>query len=157
MKELQIHNKAPNFVAASSTDKEIELKQLLGQNVVLYFYPKDDTPGCTIEANDFNHYLPEFEELDTIIIGISKDNVVSHKKFCDKYSLNFPLLSDVDKKICILYGVLKEKSMFGKKYMGINRTTYIIDKKGNIAHIFNNVKVKGHVNKVIEKLKNMNI
>lgn len=132
---------------------KIELSELRGQNVVLYFYPKDNTPGCTIEAQDFDHYLPEFKKLKTIILGVSKDSKDSHCKFIQKYNLGFNLIVDEDKTLCNLYEVIKEKSMFGKKYQGIERSTFLIDDKGNIAKIWRNVKVKGHVEEVISLIK----
>ena len=152
---LKIGDLAPDFNSPCDGGTNIDLSDLRGKNVVLYFYPKDDTPGCTIEAQDFNANIEKFEQLETIILGISRDSVKSHCKFIEKYSLNFNLISDQTSEICQKYGTLKEKSMFGKKYMGIVRTTFIIDKKGNIAKIFDNVKVKGHIQEVLEFINNL--
>ena len=144
---------APNFVALS-TAREIKLSDLKGKNIILYFYPKDDTPGCTIEAQDFSKKVPDFDQLDCIIIGVSKDNIASHEKFINKYNLNFDLIADEDKSLCQLYQVIKEKSMFGKKYQGIERSTFLIDRLGKVVKVWRNVKVKGHVDEVYLELKN---
>jgi thioredoxin-dependent peroxiredoxin len=153
IKNLKIGDQAPNFVA-NSTDGELKLSDLRGKNVVIYFYPKDDTPGCTIEAQDFSKKSDQFEKLDCIIIGVSKDCMNSHNKFINKYNLNFELISDEEKTICDLYNVIKEKSMFGKKYQGIDRATFLIDRMGKIIKIWRTVKVKGHVEEVYLELKN---
>lgn len=150
---LEIGEKAPNFELESSSGETISLADLKGQNVVLYFYPKDNTPGCTIEAQDFSNNIKEFEKLDAVILGVSKDSIKSHCNFVNKYSLNFELLSDKDSEACEAYQVIKEKSMFGKKYMGIDRSTFLIDKIGKISKIWRSVKVKGHVDEVLEALK----
>jgi peroxiredoxin Q/BCP len=151
--KLETGQIAPDFSLMSDENSEIVLSELKGKNVVLYFYPKDDTPGCTIEAQDFTKKIKEFEKLDCIVLGISKDNVASHCKFIDKYNLAFNLLADETAEICKKYGVIKEKSMFGKKYMGIDRSTFLIDKMGKIAKIWRAVKVNGHVEEVLEALK----
>jgi thioredoxin-dependent peroxiredoxin len=150
---IEIGNVAPWVPSICEDGSTIELSELRGQNIILYFYPKDDTPGCTIEAQDFTKHLPEFEKLKTIILGVSKDSKSSHCKFIDKYNIGFNLIADEEKKLCKTYGVLKEKSMFGKKYMGIQRSTFLIDSNGNIAKIWRNVKVKGHVEEVINLIK----
>ncbi len=150
--EVKIGELAPPFCLPCEDGAIIDLYELRGKNVVLYFYPKDDTPGCTIEAQDFSNKIKEFEKLDTVILGISKDDTKSHCKFIEKYKLAINLLSDEDGEICQKYGVIKEKSMFGKKYFGIDRSTFLIDKKGKIAHIWNSVKVNGHVKEVLSKL-----
>lgn len=149
--KLEISKPAPTFVLESD-EGEISLAELTGQNVVLYFYPKDDTPGCTIEAQDFTKRIKDFEKHNCVILGISKDNVQSHCKFVEKYNLAFNLLSDVEGEVCEKYSVIKEKSMFGKKYFGIDRSTFLIDKYGNIAHIWRSVKVNGHVEEVLKTL-----
>jgi thioredoxin-dependent peroxiredoxin len=149
---LEAGKTAPLFSLASD-EGEISLSDLKGQNVVLYFYPKDDTPGCTIEAQDFARKSKDFEKLDCVILGLSKDTIASHCKFIEKHKLNFNLLSDPDGETCDRYGVIKEKSMFGKKYFGIDRTTILIDKLGKIAHIWKSVKVNGHVDEVLAILK----
>jgi peroxiredoxin Q/BCP len=150
---IEVGNVAPWVKSYCEDGTLIELSELRGQNIVLYFYPKDDTPGCTIEAQDFTKYLPEFTKLKTIILGVSKDSKSSHCKFIDKYNIGFNLIADEEKKLCETYGVLKEKSMFGKKYMGIQRSTFLIDSNGNITKIWRNVKVKGHVEEVINLIK----
>jgi peroxiredoxin Q/BCP len=149
---LNISDPAPQFSLLSSEGSSINLVNLKGKNVVLYFYPKDDTPGCTIQAQDFNNQLNKFSNLDCIILGISKDNFNSHCKFVNKYSLKFLLLSDETGEVCKKYQVLAEKSMFGKKYTGIDRSTFLIDKMGKIAKIWRSVKVSGHVDEVLAEL-----
>ncbi len=149
---VEIGQAAPLFSLKSDEGSEIELSELKGKNVVLYFYPKDDTPGCTIEAQDFAKKIKEFEKLDCIILGISKDNIASHCRFIEKYDLSFNLLADEDGEVCKNYGVIKEKSMFGKKYMGIDRSTFLIDKMGKIVEIWHSVKVNGHVEEVLSRL-----
>lgn len=148
---LEIGSSAPLFSAASD-EGEISLSDLKGKNVVLYFYPKDDTPGCTIEAQDFTKKIKEFEKLDCVVLGVSKDSVKSHCNFINKYNLAYNLLADTDGEICAKYEVIKEKSMFGKKYFGIDRSTFLIDKMGKIVKIWNSVKVNGHVEEVLEAL-----
>lgn len=150
---LEVDTKAPQFSLLNQDGKEVSLKDYLGKKIVLYFYPKDNTPGCTKEACSFRDAFPKFNKSDAIIIGISPDSVSSHKKFAEKYRLSFDLLADEDKKVVQLYGVWKEKSMFGRKYMGVERTTFIIDENGRIKNIFKKVKVIGHAKEVIEALK----
>ena len=149
---LKAGDKAPAFSLPSSEGKNVALKDLKGKNVVLYFYPKDDTPGCTKEACSFRDNLGRVRKNGAEVFGISADSIHAHEKFTEKYGLRFPLLSDESKEVIKAYGVWKEKSMYGRKYMGIERTTFIIDKKGKIAHIFQKVKVEGHTEEVIEKL-----
>lgn len=150
---IEVLKPAPLFAVESDEGVEIILSELKGKNVVLYFYPKDNTPGCTIEAQDFSKKIKEFEKLDCIVLGVSKDSKKSHCKFIEKYNLAFNLLVDEDGALCEQYGVIKEKSMFGKKYMGIDRSTFLIDKMGKIAKIWRSVKVNGHVDEVLEALK----
>ncbi len=152
---LKIGSKAPAFKAFAEDGKEVSSTQLKSQPFILYFYPKDDTPGCTKEACGFRDNLPHFKKSKAAIFGVSKDSIKSHQKFKEKYELTFPLLSDEDGKMCEAYGVWQEKTMMGKKYMGIVRTTFLIDKDGKIAHIWNNVKVDGHVEEVMEALKQL--
>lgn len=156
MTELNIGDNAPDFTLPTDGDGEITLSRLKNQNVIIYFYPKDDTPGCTKESCAFRDALPAFEKLNAAIIGISKCSVKKHDKFVEKYDLNFPLASDENGKTCEEYGVWKEKSMYGKKYMGIERSTYLIDKNGKIAAIWNKVKVPNHVEAVQTELENLN-
>ena len=145
-------DKAPAFSLYSDGNEKISLSDFKGKKVVLYFYPKDMTPGCTQEACDFQASLSQFKKKRAVVLGISKDSVERHDKFKEKYDLAFPLLSDLDGKICEAYGVWKEKSLYGRKFMGIERTTFIIDEKGKIAKIFPKVKVKGHSAAVLESL-----
>jgi peroxiredoxin Q/BCP len=151
---LEVGKKAPDFSLLNQDEKKIFLKDFIGQKVVLYFYPKDDTSGCTKEACSFSDDLPKFSKIDAVVLGVSPDSVKSHKKFSEKYKLKFDLLADEEKKVVEKYGVWKEKSMYGRKYMGVERTTFIIDEKGKIKKIFNKVKVDGHSKEVIETLKN---
>ncbi len=148
MSELKIGDKAPDFKLPTDGNREIKLSAFKGQKVILYFYPKDDTPGCTAESCGFNDALPAFEKLNAQIIGLSKCSVAKHDKFKAKYNLNFPLASDEHADTCESYGVWKEKSMYGKTYMGIERTTFLIDENGKIMQIWNKVKVPGHVDEV---------
>lgn len=150
--KLEIGQAAPLFALNSDEGTEISLSELKGKNVVLYFYPKDDTPGCTIEAQDFTKKIKEFEKLNCLVLGISKDNVASHCKFIEKFDLAFNLLADESAEVCEKYGVIKQKSMFGKKYMGIDRSTFLIDKMGKISEIWTSVKVNGHVEEVLAAL-----
>ncbi len=150
---LDVGKKAPDFSLLNQDEKKISLKDFIGQKVVLYFYPKDDTSGCTKEACSFSDDLPKFSKIDAVILGVSPDSVKSHKKFSEKYKLKFDLLADEEKKVVEKYGVWKEKSMYGRKYMGVERTTFIIDENGKIKKIFNKVKVDGHNKEVLEALK----
>ena len=152
MAALRVGDKAPDFSLPSTDGTEISLKALRGKKVVLYFYPKDDTPGCTKESCSFRDNLTRIKKKGAELFGVSADSVTSHKKFTEKYDLTFPLLSDEDRKVIKAYGVWKEKSFHGKKYMGIVRSTFIIDEQGKIAHIFFNVKVDGHTDEVLEHL-----
>ena len=147
--------KAVNFTLPSTNNVNFSLKDSLGKYVVLYFYPKDDTPGCTIETNDFNKLLSQFKKLECEIYGISKDNIKSHDKFRDKYKIKFDLLSDEELKVLKKYKVWGKKKFMGREFMGIIRTTYLIDKKGKIIKIWENVKVKDHAKEVLETLKSI--
>ena len=146
--------KAPNFKLLSTGDKEIELKKLNSKYIVLYFYPKDDTPGCTLETKDFNKLLNKFKKEDCLIFGISKDNIKSHEKFKKKYSVKFDLLADEDKKVMKSYKVWAKKKFMGREFMGTVRSTYIIDKNKKILNSWTNVKALGHANEVYDFLKN---
>ncbi len=150
---LEVGKKAPDFSLLNQDEKKISLKDYVGQKVILYFYPKDDTSGCTKEACSFSDDLPKFSKVDAVILGVSPDSVKSHKKFSEKYKLKFDILADDEKNVVEKYGVWKEKSMYGRKYMGVERTTFIIDEKGKIKKIFNKVKVDGHNKEVLEALK----
>src|SRR5258706_2458950 len=152
MKALKVGDPAPEFSLPSSLGGTVSLKDLRGKRVVLYFYPKDDTPGCTKEACSFQDNLNRVGRKGALIFGVSADSVASHQKFSKKYELTFPLLSDASKEVLKAYGVWKEKAFMGRKYMGIVRTTVIIDERGKVAHIFENVKVLGHTEEVLEQL-----
>jgi peroxiredoxin Q/BCP len=141
-------DKAPNFSLEADDGTTVTRDSLAGKNVVLYFYPKDDTPGCTKEACDFRDAFPRFDKVDAVVVGVSPDSPDSHRKFKKKYSLPFRLLSDKSHKVAEAFGVWKEKSMYGRNYMGIERTTIVIDRKGRVARIFPKVKVAGHAAEV---------
>ena len=144
---------APNFKLPSTSGGDYSLKDSLGKYVIIYFYPKDDTPGCTIETNDFNKYLNKFKKLNCEIYGISKDNIKSHYKFKNKFEIKFNLLSDEEKKVLKKYKVWGKKKFMGREFMGILRTTFLINKKGKILKIWKNVNVKDHAKDVFETLK----
>ena len=150
--EPKVGQKAPDFTVLNDSGEKVKLSSFKGQKVVLYFYPKDDTPGCTKEACAFRDGAAEIKKRGAVVLGVSADSVDSHQKFKNKFNLNFPLLADTDKEIVEAYGTWKEKAMYGKKYMGIERTTFIIDENGKISHIFPKVKVDEHYNEVLEAL-----
>lgn len=152
---LEVGQDAQKFCLPNQDSIEICLRDLIGKWIILYFYPKDNTPGCTAEACDFNISLPKFEELNAVVLGISPDSSSSHQKFIDKQSLNFTLLSDEDKKVLNAYGVWKLKKLYGREYMGVERSTFIINPKGKIAKIYKNIKVKGHVEELKKELLNL--
>ena len=156
MKIVEIGKKISNFKAKSTNENEFILKDFQDGLLVLYFYPKDNTPGCTQEGIDFSSNYRKFKNLNTEIIGISKDNIKSHENFKKKYKYKFDLISDEDEKICKMFDVIKEKNMYGKKYMGIERSTFIIDKKGKLLKEWRKVKVKGHVEEVLKFIKDQN-
>ena len=149
---IKENTKAPSFKLLSTSNYEYSLKDSLGKYVVIYFYPKDDTPGCSIEALDFNKLLPKFKRLNCDVFGVSKDSLKSHDKFKDKYKIKFDLLSDQDLKILKKYKVWAKKKFMGREFMGILRTTFLIDTKGKIIKIWKNVKVKDHAKEVLNKL-----
>jgi peroxiredoxin Q/BCP len=155
MASPRIGEAAPDFCLPNSLRTETCLKDLRGKWVVLYFYPKDNTPGCTMEAIYFSKALEEFKALGTEILGVSADSVESHCGFAEKHGLAIALLSDVDRKSLEAYGVWKKKSMYGKSFLGISRSTFIIDPKGKIAHVWPKVKVPGHADEVKAKLKKL--
>jgi len=152
---LKINTKAPNFKLRSTSKDNYSLKDSIGKYVVIYFYPKDDTPGCTIETNDFNKLLSKFKKLECEVYGISKDNLKSHDKFRDKYKIKFDLLADEELITLKKYKVWDKKKFMGREFMGIIRTTFLIDKKGKILKIWDNVKVKDHAKEVLDTLKNI--
>jgi len=149
---LEIGNKAPDFSVSDQNGDDVNLKDLSGKWIVIYFYPKDDTPGCTIEANEFTSLNSDFEKKGAVVLGVSPDNEKSHCKFIEKYKLNIKLLADTEKELVTKYGVWKEKSMYGRTYMGVARTTFLIDDKGNVAEVWTNVKAKGHAENVLNRL-----
>jgi peroxiredoxin Q/BCP len=147
---LKAGDQAPDFTLPTDDGSSLTLSSLRGRPVVLYFYPKDDTPGCTTESCEFRELVPRFDKLDAHVLGISPDSVKSHARFRDKYQLNFPLLADEGHAVADRYGVWQQKSMFGMKYWGNARTTFVIDATGRIAHVFEKVKAAGHAAKVAE-------
>jgi peroxiredoxin Q/BCP len=149
---LKAGDKAPDFLATRDDGEKVSLKDFRGKKVILYFYPKDDTPGCTREACDFRDSITRFKKKDVVVLGISPDSIESHKKFKTKFDLPFPLLADEDHKIAEAYGAWGEKSMYGKKFMGIIRSTFLIDEKGKIAEVFEKVNVDGHVDQLLGKV-----
>lgn len=156
MTTVKENQKAPYFKAEDTNGNTVKLSDFKGKNLVLYFYPKDDTPGCTKEACSFRDNISKIKELGAEIIGVSPDDSKSHKKFTEKYILTFPLLCDTENKISTTYGAYGEKTKFGKTYMGIIRSTFIIDKERVIRKIFSNVKVDGHTEEVIKILETLN-
>ncbi len=146
-------SKAPDFSLPRDGGGEVALSDLAGQTVVLYFYPKDDTSGCTKEAIAFTELMPEFDAAGAAVLGVSKDSVKKHDKFRDKYELKVALLSDDESDVCERYGVWAEKSMYGKTYMGIERSTFLIDGEGTVREVWRKVKVPGHAEKVLEAVK----
>ena len=150
---VETGKKAPDFKLKTDGGGELKLSELRGKKVVLYFYPKDDTPGCTKEACGFRDALPDFSAVDAEIVGVSKDSVAKHDKFKNKYDLPFRLISDEDGKVCEAYGTWIEKSMYGRKYMGIDRATFLIDENGVVREAWRKVKVPGHVDAVLEAAK----
>ncbi len=151
----KIGNKAPAFNLPATGDKKIALKDLRGQNVVLYFYPKDSTPGCTLEGQDFRDLKGRFTRAKTVILGVSRDSIKSHENFKAKQKFNFDLVSDSEEKLCKAYDVIKEKNMYGKKVLGIERSTFLIDKEGRLVQQWRKVKVKGHAAEVLEAAKTL--
>jgi peroxiredoxin Q/BCP len=147
--------KAPDFTAATDGGGKLKLSDLKGKTVILYFYPKDDTTGCTKEACGFRDSLPDFSRAKAAVIGVSKDSVASHDRFKAKHELPFTLVSDADGRICEKYGTWIEKSMYGRKYMGIDRATFLIDKTGTVRKVWRKVKVPGHVEEVLEAAKSV--
>jgi thioredoxin-dependent peroxiredoxin len=152
---LETGKKAPDFTLVADDGTNVKLSSFRGSPVVLYFYPKDDTPGCTKEACSFRDRKKELAELGAVVLGVSPDDAASHKRFRDKFSLNFPLLADPELKVCEKYGAWGEKNLYGKKSLGIRRSTYLIDGKGVIRKVWTNVKTDGHDGQVIDALKEL--
>lgn len=153
MTSLKEGQKAPAFTLPTDDGKTVSLKDYQGQKLILYFYPKDDTSGCTAQACAFTDGQPAFKKLKTAILGVSRDSIQKHQKFREKYALNFPLASDEEGKVLEKYGVWVEKSMYGRKYMGIERTTFLISEDGKIEKIWSKVKVPGHIDEILGSLK----
>jgi peroxiredoxin Q/BCP len=155
MSDVSVGKKVPNFTLPATGDQEISLNQFKGKNVVIYFYPKDSTPGCTTEGQDFRDNYKTFQQLNTEILGVSRDGIKSHENFKAKQSFPFELLSDKEETLCQLFDVIKEKNLYGKKVMGIERSTFLIDAKGVLHQEWRKVKVKGHVEEVLEAVKGL--
>ena len=155
MATIKLGEKIPDFTATSTGDSEFSLSEYVGKNIVIYFYPKDNTPGCTKEGEDFRDQFAAFRANNAIIVGVSRDSVKSHDKFICKYNFPFDLLADEDETVCQLFNVIKEKKMYGRKYMGIERSTFLIDSNGTLINEWRKVKVKGHVEEVLDALKNI--
>lgn len=150
---MKVHDKAPAFSLLDQDGNKVSLKDFAGKTVVLFFYPKADTPGCTVEACGFRDTYKKIQAAGAVILGVSADEPAKQKKFEVKFKLPYPLLADTDKKVCEAYGVIQEKSMYGKKYMGIARMTFIIGPTGKIQHIYEKVKPDGHAEEVLANLK----
>ena len=144
------NQKAPDFELATDQGKKVKLSDFKGRKVILYFYPKDDTPGCTTQACDLRDHIQEIDWRGAVVLGVSPDDVTSHKKFKEKFGLNFTLLADADHKVAEAYGVWKEKNLYGKKTMGVERTSFVIDEEGNIAKVLPRVKPAEHVGQILE-------
>jgi len=152
MSTIAVGKEVPDFTLPATGGKQLALSGLKGRHVVLYFYPKDDTPGCTLEGRDFNANLAKFTRKNAVVLGVSRDNLKSHEKFCGKFGFRFDLLSDEDEKVCTLFGVVKEKNMYGRKVWGIERSTFLIDPQGVLLREWRKVQVKGHAAEVLEAL-----
>ncbi len=150
---IGVGSKVPGFTLALSGGDSAKLTDFAGQWLVLYFYPKDSTPGCTTEGLDFNALLPKFKRLQASVLGVSRDSVKSHDNFCAKQGFKFPLVSDADEQLCEAFGVIKEKNMYGRKVMGVERSTFLIAPDGRVAREWRGVKVPGHAEAVLEALK----
>ena len=153
MSKVVLNKPISDFTLPAAGDKQLSLSQFQGHNVVLYFYPKDNTSGCTLEAQEFRDHQAKFKRRNTLIVGVSCDSPQSHDKFRQKYRLKFDLLSDADKKICKRFGVFKQKSMYGRKFMGIERSTFLIDARGVLRREWRKVRVKGHAHEVLDAVK----
>ena len=155
MVKVKLGKKVPDFTAAATNNSEFSLSGNIGKNIVIYFYPKDNTPGCTKEGENFRDQFELFRSKNAIVVGVSRDSIKSHDKFICKYNFPFDLIADEDEKICQLFDVIKEKNMYGRKYMGIERSTFLIDADGTLINEWRKVKVKGHVEEVLGSLKNI--
>jgi len=150
---ISIGDKIPNLTVATTQNEALELSSYAGKKLVMYFYPKDNTPGCTQEGKDFTEHYETFQALNTEIVGVSKDSLKKHSNFIEKYSFSFDLIADTEEELCQAMDVIKEKNMYGKKYMGIERSTFIFDETGVLTHEFRKVRVKGHIEAVIDAIK----
>ena len=155
MSKIQIGKKVPDFKLPATSNQTIKLSDLKGKKVVLYFYPKDSTPGCTLEGQNFRDSIKKFKSKNTVILGVSRDSLKSHEKFREAQCFPFDLLSDEDEKLCKLFDVIKEKNMYGKKVMGIERSTFLIDEKGVLRQEWRKVKVEGHADEVLNAVKTL--
>lgn len=155
MSKIQAGKVVPNFKLPATGGKDLDLKSVRGKNVVLYFYPRDNTPGCTNEGCDFKANHLKFKRNNTVVLGVSRDSIASHEKFKSKYGFPFELLADVDEKACKLFDVIKEKNMYGKKVLGVERSTFLIDERGKLQREWRKVKVKGHVEDVLAAVKSL--
>ena len=153
--KVKIGEKVPEFDLLSTGNKTVKLSQLKGKNIIIYFYPKDSTPGCTIEAQNFRDNIRKFASLNTVVLGVSRDKMTSHEKFKKNQKIPFDLLSDDDEKLCKIFNVMKEKNMYGRKFIGIERSTFLIDERGILRNEWRKVKVKEHVNDVLQTLKKL--
>src|SRR5210317_217169 len=153
MSQVAVGKKVPDFSLPATGDKTVRLKDLRGKNVVIYFYPKDSTPGCTTEGRDFSENHRKFSRAGTVILGVSRDSLKSHENFKAKQEFPFDLLSDADEKVCKIFDVIKEKNMYGRKVLGIERSTFLIDKEGRLNREWRKVRVNGHVDEVLDAAK----
>ncbi|MBD3653654.1 thioredoxin-dependent thiol peroxidase [Kangiella sp.] len=153
MSQPQLNKKAPNFKLPATGDQTLSLADFKGKNLVIYFYPKDNTPGCTTEGQDFRDHFKQFQKHNTEILGVSRDSIRTHENFRKKHEFPFELLSDADEEMCKAYDVIKLKKLYGREYMGIERSTFLIDAQGKLKQEWRKVKVKGHVEEVLEAVK----
>ena len=152
---MKAGDKLPNLTVATTQNPTLKLSSLKGQNLVIYFYPKDNTPGCTTEGQNFRDAYKQFQKLNTEILGVSRESLKSHQNFINKHEFPFDLISDPEEELCNAFNVIKEKNMYGRKYMGIERSTFIFDAKGKLQHEIRKVKVKGHVDEVLALVKEL--
>ena len=152
---MTIGDSLPKLTISSTLKENFNLEEFKGKKLVMYFYPKDNTPGCTQEGKDFSENYDEFQKLNTEIVGVSKDSLKKHQNFIDKFNFPFSLIADTEEELCKAMDVIKEKSMYGKKYMGIERSTFIFDEEGILTHEYRKVRVKGHVEEILETIQNL--
>ncbi len=155
--KIEVGSVVPDFTAASSSGHDVKLSSLQGQKVILYFYPKDDTPGCTLEGQEFTKLHSQFTALNTVVFGVSRDSVASHCKFIDKYGYSFELLSDENENLCQIFDVIKEKNMYGKISMGIERSTFVINEQGKLLAEFRKVQAAGHAEMMLHFIKEVSV